>query len=56
MFGILNQGTELTYKRINGVDSSGSGWIGYVEKTVNLERAGEYEMYITLLWRRGQEL
>lgn len=54
VFGILNSDEELAYSRINGVDSSGSGWIGYVEKTVNLERAGEYEMYILCFGDAGR--
>ena len=54
VFGILNSDEELAYSRINGVDSTGSGWIGYVEKTVNLERAGEYEMYILCFGSAGR--
>lgn len=54
VFGILNQETDLQYKIINGVDSSGSGWIGYIEKNINIEQSGEYELYILCFGTAGR--
>lgn len=46
VFGILEPDIDLKYAMINGVDSSGDGWAGYVEKAVEVERGGDYELYI----------
>lgn len=55
VFGITKINTELKYNRANGIDNgSGSKWDGYVEKTVNVERSGDYDIYILCFGALGR--
>lgn len=54
VFDILKEDAALTYNRINGLDSEGSGWIGYLEKTVNVSSGGNYTLYILCYGNAGR--
>lgn len=54
VFGIARDDVELSYERINGLDSSGTGWIGSVEKDVEVSTGGDYTLYILCFGSAGR--
>lgn len=55
VFGITKLSMPISHKRINGIDNgSGAKWDGYVDKTVTMDRAGNYDVYILCFGASGR--
>lgn len=46
VFGITKLNQQLQYNRANAIDSSNDKWGGYVDKKVNIDKSGDYYIYI----------
>lgn len=55
LFGITADHLTLLFDRINGLDSTGAGWIGYLEQTVNAYSSGTYKLYILCYGSSGRK-